>query len=109
MDLEPGSSQRLLEPGLLRWRSASDPQRQRVEAINVDTGESDPARISPAEFAIRLCDAPLVSGTAADEGIQAGTGHREYGRAGIGLLFGFLLLESWYAARLSRRSSKENP
>ena len=109
LTLEPGVSRRLAEPGFLRWRQSDQPDWQRVEAINIDALESDPARVSPAEFAIRLCDAPVVPGVAASgEDSETGTATREYGRAGVGLLLGFLLLESWYATYLARRTRKED-
>jgi len=80
-----------------------------VEAVNIDAAESDPARISPAEFAIRLCDGPVAPDAGvAGEGAETGAATREYGRAGIGLLLGLLLLESGYAVRLARRSRKED-
>ena len=109
LTLESGSFRRLAKPGFLRWRHAGQPEWQRVEAINIDALESDLASISPAEFTIRLCDAPVALGATAP-GDRSGTGavSREYGRAGVGLLLGFLLLESWYATHLARRSRKED-
>lgn len=109
LTLASGSFRRLEAPEFLRWRRSGQPDWQRVEAINIDATESDPARVSPAEFAIRLCDAALALGAAAPgEGAETGAVSREYGRAGVGLLLGFLLLESWYATHLARRSRKKD-
>ena len=104
--LKAGDRRHLELPGLLRWRPADYAAEERVEAINIAAAESNPARLSPAEFALRLCDAPTAL-RAADHATAEQTAQREYGRAAVGLLFGLLLLESWYTAHLARQTDEE--
>lgn len=80
-------------PGIYRWDG-------QIAAVNVADTESDLTRIAPAEFEIRLCDAPAL-----DEGRSATTASRnamphEYGRYAIALLFALVLAEHVFASRM---------
>lgn len=98
---------RLTQSGFLRWRDDDANEWVRVDAVNVDGNESDPERIDPAEFELKLCAAPELyrageeterqTEQAADEGTR-----REWGRGLLVALFALLLMEGWYASRLSR-------
>ena len=79
-------------PGIYRWDG-------QIAAVNVADGESDLTRIAPAEFEIRLCDAPAL-----DDGPDATSASRhstpyEYGRYAIALLFALVLAEHFFASR----------
>ena len=79
-------------PGIYRWDG-------QIAAVNVADRESDLTRIAPAEFEIRLCDAPAL-----DEGPDATSASRnatpyEYGRYAIALLFALVLAEHFFASR----------
>lgn len=105
------------QPGLLRWKNASDtpgaPWRQ-VEAVNIDPRESDPLRVSIPEFKLRLCSAPAerpapeplakTEAASADDRLV----QREWGHPVLGLLLLALLLESLYATRLAARAGNQN-
>ncbi|MCH8332625.1 BatA and WFA domain-containing protein [Candidatus Sumerlaeota bacterium] len=100
--------QPLSATGFIRWRGSAESQWEQVDAVNLDADESDPERISVEEFELKLSSVPITSQMAAsndlDQGsLQAGFVVRsEYWRVLLGLLFAFLVLESWYAARLIR-------
>ena len=82
-------------PGVYQWGT-------QIASVNIIDRESDLARITPAEFEIRLCDAPVLFQSdgkpAADLSIVY-----EYGRWILGFLLALLLLEHFYAAYLSAR------
>lgn len=92
--------------GLVRWKSPDDAHWSRIDAVNVDGMESDPARVPYAEFASRLCSVSDFQRDEADFAMRDRDGaenedKREWGRQILGILLAFLALESWYAARLS--------
>jgi len=78
----------------------------RVEPINVDADEGNPAAIAPAEFALRLCSSPVlredltVDTTRADGGGTADPKSWEYGRFVLAAIVAALFGETWYAGRL---------
>ena len=82
-------------PGVYQWGT-------QTASVNVADRESDLARITPAEFEIRLCDAPVLfqrgGKTSADLSIVY-----EYGRWILGFLLALLLIEHFYAAYLTNR------
>ena len=82
-------------PGVYQWET-------QTASVNVAERESDLARITPAEFEIRLCDAPVLfqkdGKPLADLSIVY-----EYGRWILGFLLALLLIEHFYAAYLSAR------
>ena len=97
------------QPGIVRWQEP--PGNERVIAVNVAAGESDPSPITPSEFGIRLCDAPAVS---EPQTVNAGIGElqpdevcREYGLWLIGCVLVLLVLESSYAAWLAQKSRRD--
>jgi hypothetical protein len=108
--LKPAEQPVLRRAGFLRWKPDTQLNWDRVEAVNADPREGDPTRITPAEFELRLCAAPVL-----DQGVAAGTDtniyagqenpvlKREYGWYIICLVFAVLMLESVYASYLSRR------
>ncbi len=114
LDEQVAGGKRLEAPGVYRWRGASQDAWERVEAVNVDAGESDPTRISVSEFEIKLCDAPvLLRDAGPEEGVlradaEDRVAREEYGLVVVGCLLGFLFLESWYAARLGPRVARES-
>ena len=80
-------------PGVYQWES-------QIASVNVADRESDLARITPAEFEIRLCDTPVLfqrdGKPSADLSIVY-----EYGRWILGFLLALLLIEHFSAAYLS--------
>ena len=82
-------------PGVYQWGT-------QIASVNVADRESDLARITPAEFEIRLCDTPVLfqrdGKPSADLSIVY-----EYGRWILGFLLALLLIEHFYAAYLSAR------
>lgn len=106
---DTGPVERMLAaPGFLRWRDGDGPWR-RIEAVNVDPDEGDPARIPTSEFRIRMSAAAAASAasTAADQpagspgnAAQLSVRH-EYGYQILFVLLAFLLMETVYATRLS--------
>ena len=82
-------------PGVYQWGT-------QIASVNVADRESDLARITPAEFEIRLCDTPVLfqrdGKPLADLSIVY-----EYGRWILGFLLALLLIEHFYAAYLSAR------
>ena len=107
-DLSDGKNKKDLRhfsgPGVYQW--GDDAQVQKI-AVNVVDKESDPARVTPAEFEIRLCDAPVLfqkdgeQRSSSDLSVQY-----EYGHWAIGLLFVLLLVEHFYASWLGARGEK---
>lgn len=97
----------LAAPGFLRSRSPQAEQWARIDAVNVDPGESDPTPVDLAEFKLKLAAAPAV--VSADEPAAAREQAEQrlevrwnYGRwflAAVCLLF---LFESWYMSSLRR-------
>lgn len=99
----------LTHSGLLRRAAQGGASDTRLTAVNIDASESDPARLDPEAFRLRVVsEAPGASGTpaGADEGlIQPAPGVHvaaEYGPPLLVILLGFLILEFWYAPRLLR-------
>ena len=95
-------------PGLFRWKEQSEGEWTRVEAVNIESREGNPARVSVSEFEIKLCDAPLLDRKPQNEGdefavVGESVVREEYGYGAMILLLGILLLESWYAAHLGAR------
>lgn len=96
---------RIQHAGLVAWSTAQDADR--IEAVNVDTHESDGARISTGEFELRLCAAPdlrRVAGVARTseeaELLQTDEG-KEFGHILMMALLLSLLLETAYTRYLS--------
>ena len=87
-----GDPARFHAPGIYEWDG-------QLAAVNVAHRESDLTRITPAEFEIRLCDAPALN----DSGPAATASHPstpdEYGRYAIALLFALALAEHFFASR----------
>jgi hypothetical protein len=96
---------RLTKAGLLTW--SNDPQPDRVEAVNVDAGESDGTRISTGEFELRLCAAPDlrrvagVTRTSEEAELLQTNDGKEFGHFLIVALLLSLLLETAYTRYLS--------
>jgi hypothetical protein len=95
------------EAGFLVWRAGDSAAPERVEAVNVDAREGNPAFITPAEFALRISSASVAAAMFDDAGSRrediadAAAGSWEYGRYILGLVLAALLLEIWYAGKLS--------
>lgn len=87
-----GTPARFHAPGIYEWDG-------QIAAVNVADRESDLTRITPAEFEIRLCDAPTLN----DGGPAATASHKstpyDYGRYAIAMLFALVLAEHFFAAR----------
>ncbi|MCE2431870.1 MAG: hypothetical protein J4F29_02925, partial [Candidatus Latescibacteria bacterium] len=73
-----------------------------IAAVNVADRESDLARITPAEFEIRLCDAPVLFQRDGKQSADLSIVY-EYGRWILGFLLALLVIEHFYAAYLSAR------
>ena len=82
-------------PGVYQWET-------QIASVNVIDRESDLARITPAEFEIRLCDAPVLFQRDGKQTADLSIVY-EYGRWVLGFLLVLLLLEHFYAAYLSAR------
>jgi len=82
----------------------------RQVAVNVDDAESDPRIVTPAEFEIRMCEAPVLyrneDGKAASV-VGGDLQQQEYGYWFLLVMFGALLLEHVYAAWLANHSQQE--
>jgi len=96
---------RLTKAGLLTW--SNEPEPNRIEAVNIDAGESDGTRISTGEFELRLCAAPdlrRVAGVTRTseeaELLQTDEG-KEFGHFLVMALLFSLLLETAYTRYLS--------
>ena len=109
---EPGESSKgfdgplLTRTGHLHWHDPADPAVLQSEAVNVNAEEADPTRVAPAEFALRLCSAPIITETPADAEALMLAGENpvdtwEYGRYLLAAVLAALALETWYAARLT--------
>jgi hypothetical protein len=105
------SAVRARHAGFVRWRGTRNEPSEVVEAVNVRAEESNPERISPEEFQLKLC-APQMEPrpTAPSDLVRGSVGsrsdvHREYWRLLVGLLFAFFFVESWHAAARSRENS----
>ncbi len=97
---------RFTQAGLVTWTNDATPDR--VEAVNVDSHESDGTRISTGEFELRMCAAPdlrRVAGVARTseeaELLQTDEG-KEFGHFLIVALLLSLLLETAYTRYLSQ-------
>jgi hypothetical protein len=82
-------------PGVYRWGT-------QTASVNVSDRESDLARITPAEFEIRLCDVPVLFQSDGKPSVDLSVVY-EYGRWVLGFLLALLLIEHFYAAYLSAR------
>jgi len=82
-------------PGVYQWGT-------QIASVNVAERESDLARITPAEFEIRLCDTPVLFQRDGEQSADLSIVY-EYGRWVLGFLLILLLLEHFYAAYLSAR------
>jgi hypothetical protein len=95
----------LTKPGFLQWRSDEADPAVQVEPVNVEAVEGNPAGITPAEFALRLCSAPIVNDLNKNDGNHAAAADTlttwEFGSYALGMILAVLLIESWYAARLT--------
>ena len=114
MRFESANSPILLEKaGFLRWRSNGAPEENIIEAVNVDAKESDLTRAPFEEFEGKLCaasflDRETISQTAEGEELESDLIITdEFGRFFLILFFIGLLMECWYAFRLSKKASSE--
>jgi hypothetical protein len=92
------------KPGV---RQAVDGQ---LVAVNVAVEESDPRQVTPSEFEIRMCEAPVLyrKGDAEATSVVGGElSLEEYGYWFLCMMFGALLLEHGYAAWLELYSKQE--
>jgi hypothetical protein len=86
-------------PGVYQWEEG-----RQIMAVNVVDLESNLAQVTPAEFEIRLCDAPVLfqktdgGGVVSDFSVQ-----HEYGQWALVMLFVLLLGEHVYASLLGAR------
>jgi len=104
----PARDLQVRRSGFVEWRAARDKGDTLIEAVNVRAAESNPERISPEEFQLKLCAPQLEASQTAPLDFERGVVvsgfaiRREYWRLLIGLLFAFVFLESWHAVRVSR-------
>lgn len=97
--------QRLAKSGFVRWKIEGADDWAIVDAVNVDPAESSLARIPLEEFEMRVASGLGPKQAAAPDAAALPEGFavkREFWRILIGLMFAFLLVESWYASRLLR-------
>ena len=94
-DFVVGDARIFYAPGVYQWGT-------QIAAVNVADRESDLARITPAEFEIRLCDAPVLFQRDGKQSADLSIVY-EYGRWILGFLIVLLLIEHFYAAYLSAR------
>jgi len=97
---------RLEKSGWLRWRPEGQTEWARVDSVNVNAAESDPARVPAEELTARLGSRPPIARKIATAPGKTNleedaTARREFGRAFLVLLFIGLLVESGYAARVA--------
>ena len=90
-----GDTRIFYAPGVYQWET-------QIASVNVADRESDLARITPAEFEIRLCDTPVLFQKDGKSSTDLSIVY-EYGRWVLGFLLALLLLEHFYAAYLSAR------
>lgn len=108
-DAEERTADALEVPGFVEWREDGEEQPLRVDPVNVRAEEGDPKRVTPEEFALRLCSAPVVTAQAGQPGAAgtaAGDSAMEYGRYILAAIAAALLLESLYASRLAQADRK---
>ena len=95
---------------IVRWGPSQGGQGEFVEAVNIRAQESNPERISPEEFQLKLCAPRMESRPSAPLDVERGVTvagfvvRREYWWILIGLLFAFLLFESLLAAAVVRQN-----
>jgi len=80
-------------------------------AVNVAVAESDPRQVTPSEFEIRMCEAPVLYRGGDTEATSVLGGDlilEEYGYWFLLVMFGVLLLEHGYAAWLELYSKQEH-
>lgn len=110
-DLETGrSGDALAMPGLLRVRGGGEAEAK-VYAVNLDARESDPESMDVREFGLKLTSTSTgnreTSPATAAAGETQTTALEEYGSWLLPLIFLLLVLEIWFAARLSKRGGRE--
>lgn len=94
-------------PGIARWRLEGEEGWRHIAAVNIDPAESDPARITESEFALKYFSSnTLGDGSSPADAAQAAIGsetvvRNEFGYFIILGLVLWLFLESVYAARLA--------
>lgn len=103
---------RLEKSGWLRWRAENLTEWARVDSVNVEAEESNPARVPPEELIARLGSRPpgplLTANGSETASMEENTRtRREFGRAFLVLLWIGLLVESGYAARLAAREEEQ--
>ena len=87
-----GTPARFHAPGIYEWDG-------QIAAVNVADRESDLTRITPAEFEIRLCDAPTLNAGGPAVAASHKSTPYDYGRYAIALLFALVLAEHFFASR----------
>ncbi len=95
LDSVVGDTRIFHAPGVYQWGT-------QIASVNVADRESDLARITPAEFEIRLCDAPVLFQRDGKQSADLSIVY-EYGRWVLGFLLALLVIEHFYAAYLSAR------
>ena len=101
---EPGFT--LERAGIAAWSTSGTTSIPLFEAVNIDSLEADPTRITPAEFALKLCASPILTQDALAEFAEgdfdaAPVQQHEYGHFFIIAFFALLLCEGWYACKLT--------
>ncbi len=100
--------------GVLRWKQENGNGGWIAEAVNVDSREANPARISPAEFELAFCSTPVLdrnirnAAGASVAALEDEVSRQEFGLYAIGIFLFFLLVESWLASRLTRPLHKDS-
>ncbi|MBT3604486.1 MAG: VWA domain-containing protein [Candidatus Latescibacteria bacterium] len=82
----------------------------RFVGVNVSGDESDPRQVTPAEFEIRMCEAPVLyrAGETQPASVVGGDLKREeYGYWILVVMFGMLLMEHFYAAWIESYPKEE--
>jgi hypothetical protein len=101
--------ERGFQPGFLQWQSEATGTPVLVEAVNIQTAESDLHAMSPEEFLLRLGAAPTSSATEAPASAptEPGIARREYGYPVLVLLVIACLLETVVATWPGRPATVE--
>lgn len=85
-------------------------QDKRPIAVNVSGDESDPRQVTPAEFEIRMCEAPVLyrAGETLPASVMGSDLKKvEYGYWILIVMFAMLLLEHFYAAWIESHPKEE--
>ncbi|MDP6040092.1 MAG: VWA domain-containing protein, partial [Candidatus Latescibacteria bacterium] len=86
-------------PGVYQWEEG-----RQVVAVNVVDRESNLAQVTPAEFEIRLCDAPVLFQKDGEDRVVSDLSvQHEYGQWALIVLFILLVVEHVYASLLGAR------